>query len=371
MGPTGENTSFPTFSWTAVSGATNIALYLINKGTGAFVVAKEDIAGNATSYTLTNGDLAGGLPQGDYRFWINSISTNGYSQSGAPTDFSVGAAAVMPSVPTVTGTTGAANQPTVNWTAGSGLVTYSVYLINRGTNTVVASQSGIATSSFTPAAPLADGIYRIWVNATNAAGTSAWSTPFDFDVGTPVVVPATPSVTGITGLANQPTVNWNLVSGATSYGVYFINLDTGALVTSQTGIGTNSFTPASALGDGRYRIWVNATNIAGSSAWSTPFDFSVGTPLTMPTVPANLSASNTNTSTPTVTWTAQTAGTKYAIWFINLDTNVLVSGQENLTTASYTPSSPLANGHYRIWVRAYNSLGSSGWSNPFDFIVAA
>jgi hypothetical protein len=34
-------------------------------------------------------------------------------------------------------------------------------------------------------------------------------------------------------------------------------------------------------------------------------------------------------------------------------------------------TSPLVNGRYRIFVRAYNSLGSSGWSNPFDFEVTA
>jgi hypothetical protein len=72
-----------------------------------------------------------------------------------------------------------------------------------------------------------------------------------------------------------------------------------------------------------------------------------------------------------VIWTAQAAGTKYAIWFINLDTGTLVSGEQNLTTASYTPASPLANGHYRLFVRAYNSLGSSGWAAPFDVTVTA
>jgi hypothetical protein len=61
--------------------------------------------------------------------------------------------------------------------------------------------------------------------------------------------------------------------------------------------------------------------------------------------------------------------THYAIWFINKDTNTLVSGATGLTTASYTHGSPL-DGNYRIWGRAYNVAGSSGWSSPFDFAVA-
>jgi hypothetical protein len=275
---TGEQSAFPTFTWNDVAGETNYSLWLINKGTGTLVFSKDDIAADATSYALTAGDVPGGLTSGDYRFWINSISANGYSQSGPPTDFAVGAAAVVPAAPVVTGTSGA---------------------------------------------------------------------------------------------ANPPTINWNVVSGATTYGVYLINLDTNTLITSQTGIVSNNFTPA-VLVDGRYRIWVNATNVAGSSSWSTPFDFSIGTaPTAPPTTPTGLSVSNANTSTPTVTWTAQAAGTKYAIWFVNLDTGTLISGETNLTTASYTPASALTNGHYRIWVRAYNSIGSSGWSSPFDFTVAA
>jgi predicted phage tail protein len=366
------------FTWNDVAGETNYALWLVNKGTGAFVFAKDDIAANSTSYTLTNGDVSGGLASGEYRFWINSISANGYSQSGTPTDFSVGAATVVPASPTVTGTSDSGlggNRPQVNWNSVSGASSYNVYFINRGTGTLVASQTGIATTNFIPASGLADGKYRIWVSATNVAGTSAWSTPFDFDVGTPVVVPVAPTVSGTSDSGfgtNRPQINWNTVSGAASYGVYLVNQDTGTLITSQTGIGINSFTPATGLADGRYRIWVNATNIAGTSGWSTPFDFSIGTaPVSPPTTPTGIAASNTNTSLPTVTWTAQAAGTKYAIWLINLDTNTLVSGATNLTTASFTPASPLANGHYRIFVRAYNSLGSSGWSAPFDFMVTA
>jgi predicted phage tail protein len=278
--PTGANNpALPTFTWDDVAGETSYALWLINKATGTLVFSRDDIAADAISYALTETDVPGGLAPGDYRFWINTISANGYSQSGAPTDFSVGAAAV---------------------------------------------------------------------------------------------VPAAPSITGTSGLANQPTINWSAVSGAVTYSVYLINLDTSAVINSQTGIATTSSTPGAALADGRYRIWVSATNAAGSSPWSTPFDFSIGTaPTTPPATPTGFSAGNTNTTTPTVTWTADAAGTKYAIWFINLDTNTLISGETNLTTAAFTPASPLVNGHYRIWVRAYNSVGSSGWSTPFDFEVVA
>jgi hypothetical protein len=85
-------------------------------------------------------------------------------------------------------------------------------------------------------------------------------------------------------------------------------------------------------------------------------------------VPTGFAVINTNTTTPTVTWTAGAIGTKYAIWFVNLDTNTLVAAPVDLTTASYT-TPPLTNARYRLFVRAYNSLGGTDWSNPFDFDV--
>jgi hypothetical protein len=184
-------------------------------------------------------------------------------------------------------------------------------------------------------------------------------------------VPAAPVVTGTSGAANQPTVNWNAVSGATSYGVYLINLGTGTFVAAQSGLGTNSFTPAAPLADGTYRIWVTATNSAGTSPESAPFDFSIGGAPVMPAEGASgLAVVDTHTSTPTATWTAGPPETNYALWLVNLDTGALVAAPVDLTTAAYTPD-PLANARYRLFVRAYNRFGSTGWSNPLDFVVGA
>lgn len=80
----------------------------------------------------------------------------------------------------------------------------------------------------------------------------------------------------------------------------------------------------------------------------------------------------TTDTTPTITWTASTNADHYELWVDNLTTGQSKAiWQGNLSATSYTPSSPLAAGSYRAWVRAFNSAGQySGWSANLDFTVA-
>jgi hypothetical protein len=373
LGPTGTgNPALPTFTWEDVAGETAYALWLINKTTGALVFQRSDIAADSTSYTLTETDVPGGLAAGgQYRFWINSISANGYSQSGAPTDFTVGAALTPPAAPTGFDAdfTGNPLRPQINWGSVPTATSYSIYLIRLADSAVIANASGLTNPNFTPGVDLANGRHRIWVKAHNTAGSSAWSAPFDFTVGPVLTPPAAPTGFSLTnGETTTPTINWGAVPTAATYSIYFIRLADGALISGATGLTDPNFTPGAPLSPGTHRIWVKAHNAAGSSSWSTPYDFTIGTPIVPPTAPTGFSVLNANTANPTVTWESQGAGVTYSIWFINLDTGAVVSGATGLTTNSFTASG-LTTNRYRIWVKAHNSAGSSSWSSPFDFDV--
>jgi hypothetical protein len=369
VGPIGAGQSNPvTFVWNGddVVDETSFALWLINKTTGGLVYQNAALAANSTSF-----ELPLTLDPGEYRFWINSVSANGYSQSGAPTDFSVGAALTPPTTPTGFDAdfTGNPLRPQISWSNIAG-ATYSIYLIRLADSAVIASASGLTNPHFTPGVDLADGPHRIWVRAHNAAGSSAWSTPFDFTVGPVLSPPAAPTGFFLTnGETTTPTINWGAVPTAATYSIYFIRLADGALISGATGLTDPHFTPGAPLSSGMHRIWVKAHNAAGSSAWSTPYDFTVGTPIVPPTAPTGFMVTDANTANPTVTWASQGAGVTYSIWFINLDTGALISGASGLTTNSFTASG-LTTNRYRIWVKAHNTAGSSSWSSPFDFDVA-
>ena len=165
----------------------------------------------------------------------------------------------------------------------------------------------------------------------------------------------------------SPLIDWDDSAGASSYAIWFINLDNGTLVSSDT-LSTSQFT-ASGLSNGNYRIWVRAINGIGSSGWSAPFDFTVGSaPTAPPPAPAGFSVSGETTASPTIDWDDAEGASSYATWFVNLDTGTLVSS-ETLSTSQFTASG-LSNGNYRIFVRAINGIGSSSWSAPFDLTVS-
>ncbi len=379
----GITTATPTFNFSDVVGESNYSIVIIDIDSipAVEVFRNGAIPANSTTYTVPgSANLQAGR---SYRAFMFATTATSYSLSGGITgpanqftQFTVGTAPTAPpAAPTSTGTTGIANRPTIHWPASPTATSYAVYLINFGTNTLVESKDGITTDSFTPANSLADGVYRIFVRAVNSIGSSAFGAPFNFSIGSaPTSVPTAPVATGASGAANQPTINWPASPTATSYAVYLINLGTNTLVESKVGVPTNSFTPINSLANGRYRIFIRAINIVGSSAFGAPFDFTIGAAIVAPIVPTGLTAINKTTPFPTLQWNAVAGATSYSIWFVKLNSTgpaTLISGATGLMTNSYTHPTPLANGNYRFLVLAKNSVGSSLYSSVYDFPVNA
>lgn len=77
-----------------------------------------------------------------------------------------------------------------------------------------------------------------------------------------------------------------------------------------------------------------------------------------------------------MTWHAVVGAGKY-ILHVELVSNpgVAVIRQNELTANSFTPSTALASGNYRAWVKAIdgvtNSFATALWSKPFNFSVAS
>jgi fibronectin type 3 domain-containing protein len=121
-------------------------------------------------------------------------------------------------------------------------------------------QTGLAAST----------TYYYIVTAVNAAGQSAASAQVSAATNAPVVtIPAAPTGVTAAGGANQVSISWSAVSGATSYNIYYATT-TGVTKTSGAKI-TNASSPyiqtALAAGTTYYYI-VTAVNSAGESAAS-------------------------------------------------------------------------------------------------------
>jgi hypothetical protein len=103
--------------------------------------------------------------------------------------------------------------------------------------------------------------------------------------------PATPDVAapllaspanGATNVSTTPTLSWNAVSCATTYGLQVAkdsSFSAAAIVVNQSGITSASYTLATPLSNGTTYYWrVNAKNAGETSSWSLVWSFTAGGP---------------------------------------------------------------------------------------------
>ena len=185
--------------------------------------------------------------------------------------------------------------------------------------------------------------------STQATGLTSFS---DFAIGT--VIPVTPAppvlvspANGTGDLSITPTLTWNSVYGATSYGV-IVALDPGFtnIVINQSGLTTPSYTVITPLNNSTMYYWhTTATNVAGTSLPSTDWNFT--TIIAIPPAPVLTSPLNGATevsTTPLLTWDLATGAATYRVQ-ISSDPGfaTLIIDQAGVATNSYTVSSTTWN----------------------------
>jgi len=71
----------------------------------------------------------------------------------------------------------------VNWIPVAGAASYSIWVDQVGGETGILQQTGITKTSFTPAAVLPAGNYRVWLRAVGSDGTAGkWSSPLTITI---------------------------------------------------------------------------------------------------------------------------------------------------------------------------------------------
>lgn len=366
----------PTFSWNAVANAVRYDLWVDNRMTGQSEVIRQQ---NLTTNSFTP---AAPLPNGDYRVWVRAFNPAGeagnWSNIG---DFSILIVEPRPVAPTLFGPAGNTfeTQPTLAWQAIPNAVRYDLWVNNDTTGqTQVIRQPNLTTTTFTPTSELPRGTYTFWVRGINIDGLPGnWSNPLTFNVTIDFPVPATPTilspVDGST-TSTHPSFTWELIPGAVSYDLWVDNTMTGEeQFIRLPNLTENHFHPTTPVPAGTYSVWVRAMNEEGEfSPWSVPTNFTVGTVAPLPGRPVvSAPVGLINDSTPTFRWQSTDADS-YELWVANRTAGISEFIRVfDLTTTSFTPSTPLPAGEYIVWVRAFNSQGgASSWSLARFFQVS-
>jgi len=172
--------------------------------------------------------------------------------------------------------TSVSTSPTLTWNASTGATSYQLQVsANSGFTTTIFNQSNITGTSQQVTGLSNNSTYYWRVNASNASGTSAWSSPVWNFTTIAGAAPSAPTLAspanGATGVSTTPTLNWFASTGATSYQLQ-VSTNSGFTTTifNQSNI-TGTSQQVTGLSNNTTYYWrVNASNTNGTSAWSSP-----------------------------------------------------------------------------------------------------
>ena len=232
---------------------------------------------NVSGITSTSTSVSG-LSAGTSYYWrVQAVNTDGNSGWSSVWGFTT-TVPPAPAAPVLAspanGATNVAVPAALAWNSSSGATSYTVQVsTSQSFATLAYNASGITSTSTTASGLSAATLYYWRVLAANTTGNSDWSEVWSFTT-TEAQIPAAPTLSspanGAFNVSKTPTLSWNASPGATSYRLQVSTSSTfsttvydAANITSTSAAlsGLRSFT--------RYYWRVNASNSAGTSAWSS------------------------------------------------------------------------------------------------------
>jgi fibronectin type 3 domain-containing protein len=350
-------------SWSAVSGATSYNIYYattsgVSKTNGTKIVG-------ATSPAVQTG-----LSDSTTYYYIvtavNSVGESAASVQVAATTLTPVPAPTVPAAPTGVTATGGANQATISWTAVSGATSYNLY---RSTSSGVTTSTGTkiagVTSPYVNTGLSAGTTYYYIVTAMNSVGESVASTQVTATTNAPPpAVPAAPTGVTAIGGANQVSVSWAPVAGATSYNLYWSKTSgvTTATGTKITAVASPYVQTGLTYGTTYYYI-VTAVNVSGESPSSAQATATTNPPpVVIPVAPTGVTAVG-GANQVTISWPAVVAATSYNIYY-STATGVTTANGTKIAgaTSPYVQTGLSAGTAYYYIVTALNSAGESAAS---------
>ena len=161
---------------------------------------------------------------------------------------------------------GAASQVTLDWTAVSGASSYTVYWDNStGVSSSSTAITSVSTDNYTHSSLDNGTTYYYKVAAVDSAGTGTLSS--EVNASTPLPAPDNFSASGAN---NTVTLDWNAVSGATIYTLYWDNVSgidsSDTAITSTT---NDNYTHSNMDNGSTYYYKVAAVNSSGTGTLSS------------------------------------------------------------------------------------------------------
>lgn len=254
-----------TISWNTVISATSYNIYW-SVTSGVTRTSGIKITSAARPYThisLTNGTT--------YYYVVTSVNSDGESSESSQVTATPNVTGTIPSAPTGATATAGNGTVTINWNTVTNATSYNIYWsITSGVTKTNGLKITSAARPYTHTG-LTNGIpYYYVVTAVNSIGESSASSQATATPNITGTIPSAP--TGATATAGNGTItiNWNSVTSATSYNIYW-STTSGVAKTSGTKITNASrpYTHTSLTNGTPYYYVVTAVNSIGESSESS------------------------------------------------------------------------------------------------------
>ncbi len=366
----------PTFTWSAVPGATNYTLQVASNA-GFTLGLKTFTTTSAPGYTPTVD-----LPRSITLFW--RVKANGAN----PSDYALHRSFVSanpPAVPSLVsplnGTLILGYRPTLTWKAGLGLIPITKYQIEMATNAAFTTDESIIdidppALSYVFTSDLLSNKSWYWrVRSLNADGEySLWSTSWSFR--TKMLPPVlTYPLEGNEVKSVRPTFTWDAVPGAKNYTLLVSSnssFTTGLKTFTTTA--ASSYTPAVDLTRDVTLFWKLKANGTNPSDYSLPISFESANPPAIPklTNPAS-NALVSGVAVPELGWLDGTDSLVARDHFeIQISSNATFTSLDMIeATSAFTSYAPGVLASNKTWYWRVRSVGTDAsyslWSPARTF----
>ncbi len=357
-----------TLSWNKESNAVAYNIYW-STTSGVTPANGTKIPNVTTPYTqakLTNGTT--------YYYVVTAINNSGESGPSvqvSATPSGSGNSGTPPAAPTGVVATAGNGGAVINWNTVSGATSYDIYWsITSGVTSANGTKIANVTSPYSQTGLTNGTTYYYVVTAVNSYGESAASTQVSATPFAPVA-PAAPTGVKIQSWGSGTIyVNWNTVTGASTYTIYFSTTSgtektSGTAITGITGtfyIGSPALTPGLT-----YYFVVTAVNSYGESTLSSEVSYIAGSA----TPPNFVTATSDCNGNVAISWSdGDSSVTSYTIYYSTTSGTERTSGLEitGLTNTSTTINGLTQGTTYYFEVTAVNSYGESAASNEVSVI---
>jgi fibronectin type 3 domain-containing protein len=361
-------------TWASVSNATSYNVYY-STASGVTIANGTMVPATTNSYVQTGLTAAT-----TYYFIVTAQNSTGESVASTQVSAATNPAPPVPTVPAApvgVSAVGGTQQATISWSVVSGATSYNLYWSKTaGVTTATGTKIAGATSPAVQTGLSDTTTYYYIVTAVNSVGESAASVQVAATTLTPVPAPTAPAApTGVSasGGANQATISWSVVSGATSYNLYRSTTSGGTTATgTKIAAATSPYVNTGLSAGTSYYYVVTAVNSVGESVASSQVSATTNAPPpAVPAAPAGLSATG-GANQVSVSWSTVSGATSYNLYWSTTSGVTTATGTKITGATSPYIMTGLADGTaYYFIVTAANSAGESAASTQASATTSA